>query len=733
MFNKFFFRDRINCKKNKKEVLYMRKEIIKQLLDSMLIEVKPRGIAANSMLSEEQEEMLYDIVDQFLGKKLTVEDAVKEVVLILQAIGYGSNITKIERKDEKDDLMKDKKGNVIYANINQDTMPFLIKQVLFYLCCSYIAENESNSQKGFLQLLSQCGFTLSHNFFTKLGYSPAYCSDILNYKQPENPMPYKGQKKDELAVAIKNLVYQAGTGIDYYVDIFGGSGSASTAVCPKKGLSIAYNELSTSVFNLFEVLHDPDLCKRFIKDLKKLQDDLKYGRPFIKDISDESDELDTQNTTGIIHTLDDFYELDFESENEKYRNEKKGKKSPVETDIAEDYLEDYEIDIPGMLFIMDAYRKSVKKQPDAYSFSFEGKQYSKSELLKYEGLAGYFCLVNGKFGEPIVYPYLQKELNKKDYETLLKSVSVYHDLEDNPQNPSVENLFSAKNKHIQYRFFKYYTYFWRLRQNNVISHDKKVLHALAEFFIQYLTTKGKIGISPVMRMYKHPKIKNLDYQTHKFIGTDHTIVIGKFHECIKAFSLSNIFDLQIISRYKRIAEAEEKKVLFYSDSPYLETSTYKENNIDAFTAQNMKELIELLMSGGEKFIFSCRAAKSQEQKKRTDEERSDEDHSYDIDSTGVFATNKNTRESNQIIYEHVFDVFRKAAKDTNKKLYVLAIEKGGDLADLVKSNKISEIMITNYPIQSFINIMGYEAEEKTNYTVYSFEDFMKILDANMNK
>lgn len=696
----------------------MTKEIIKQLLDSMLIEVKPRGIAANSMLSEEQEEMLYDVTERFLVQKLTVEDAVKEVVHILQDIGYGSNITKIELKDENSDLMKDKKGNVIYASVNQDTMPFLIKQILFYLCCAYIAENESNTQKGFLQLLSQCGLTLSLNFFTKLGYSPAYCSDMLSYKQPENPMPYKGQKKGELAVAIKNLVYQAGTGIDYYVDIFGGSGSASTAVCPKKGLSIAYNELSTSVFNLFEVLHDSDLCKRFIEDLKKLQDDLKTGKPFIKDISND---LETHDTTGIIHTLEDFYELDFEARIEDYRNnKKKGKKSPVEKEIAEDYLEDYELNIPGMLKIMRAYQKSVQVQPDTYNFSFEGKQYSKSELLKYEGLAGYFGLVDGKHPGHVVKPYLQKELTKKDYEALLQSVLVYQDLEENPNNPNVGKMLDAENKHIQYRFYRYYVYFWKLRENDLISHDKKVLHALAEFFIQYLNTTGKIGISPVMRMYKHPAIKNLDHQTHKFIEIDHTITIENFHECIKMFSLSNVFDLQIINRYKRIAEAEEKKVLFYSDSPYLETSTYKENNIDAFTAQNMKELIELLMSGDEKFIFSCRAAKSQEQ------------NSDDIDSVGVFETNEKTKKSNQIIYKHVFEVFRNTAKDTNKKLYVLAIEKGGDLAYLVKTNKVSEIMITNYSIQSFIDIMN-EKEEKTNYKVYTFEEFMKILNSNMNK
>lgn len=49
---------------------------------------------------------------------------------------------------------------------------------------------------------------------------------MKKYTQPELPANYKGNKCGELAVAIRNLVYQDGK-YDIFCDVFGGSGGAS--------------------------------------------------------------------------------------------------------------------------------------------------------------------------------------------------------------------------------------------------------------------------------------------------------------------------------------------------------------------------------------------------------------------------------------------------------------------------------------------------------------------------
>lgn len=687
-----------------KKQLRMARGEIELVLNTMLNPTKVRSINANqNLLSVQQQDELYDIVPKVLNGGLNISGAVTIVSDILTAVGYGANTKKVKVKTNKS-------VKPVFATVNQDTMPFLIKQVLFFLGCLYVSQS-TETQKDFLILLNNADINITHNFFTKLGYSVQYFADILEYEQPHTPIPYKGQKNGELAVAIKNLVYQAGTGIDYFVDIFGGSGSASTAVCPKKGVQVVYNELSTSVFNLFEVMWDKDLHKDLIRHLKMLQDDLKFGKPYIEDISQDIVIKDED----LPYKIEDFLVLDFDIQSELYRNSKKKGISPTEITIKDEFSEDIYTKNDDIVKIMNFYRQDVEKQNADYEFIWRSKTYSKNQLLKYQGLSGYFGIVNGKLLTPIVHAYLKHSLSAAAYISFFSTIPAYRKLEFNESNISGEDLISAQKKHIQFRFYRYYTFFWRLRKNNIIPQGDKVLYAVAEYFIQSLITSGNIGLSPVLRMYKYSIQDNriLDKSTHNFMHSDHSTLIKNFHNRIKKFKLLNTNALEVIAQYHALAKENNKKLLIYSDSPYLATSDYKENNVAPFKRADMRDLINELMKVEQKFVFSCRACTT-------------------VKSKDIV---KDIKKKNGIIYEYVFEVFKSYSKSYRRELFVLVIETfGKDLGKLVSENKAPEIMITNYQISDIFDFNNENGgERRIKYKVYKFNDFISIIDTHMNK
>lgn len=131
-----------------------------------------------------------------------------------------------------------------------------------------------------LKELRKLGVTISHNFFSRKRTTPKQYLDMKRYTQPELPANYKGNKCGELAVAIKNLVYQSGE-YDIFCDVFGGSGAASLAVNRRKEAEYVYNELDKMTQNLFAVIKDNNKYEDLIKALEALQLDLRGGKKWI--------------------------------------------------------------------------------------------------------------------------------------------------------------------------------------------------------------------------------------------------------------------------------------------------------------------------------------------------------------------------------------------------------------------------------------------------------------------
>lgn len=164
-----------------------------------------------------------------------------------------------------------------------------------------------------------------------------------------------------------------------------------------------------------------------------------------------------------------------------------------------------------------------------------------------------------------------------------------------------------------------------------------------------------------------------------------------------------------IHRHENLKEYKKahKEVLFYVDSPYVETTAY-ETNEKRWGVKEMRQLINALFASGQKFIFSMRACKESKGKK----------------------DNKQVEKTNEAILE-VFRYFFKYhnEKDDDKKLYVLAADFDMDeLVSRIKEHKQCEIMITNYYIQSFYDIgkkIDAEFINKKAYKVLEFSEFFK--------
>lgn len=142
--------------------------------------------------------------------------------------------------------------------------------------------------------------------------------------------------------------------------------------------------------------------------------------------------------------------------------------------------------------------------------------------------------------------------------------------------------------------------------------------------------------------------------------------------------------------------------MYYSDYPYQGTSGYVAGG---WTANNSIRLISDLESSGKKFIFSCRANISMQERKA--KKVSDKD---------LNEIKKNNRD----LKASVFDKFTKA----KSVVYIRSLT-GVPLADAIAQSKVTELMITNFEVESFGNSSKFE--------FYSYADFMKILERNLQK
>lgn len=540
--------------------------------------------------------------------------------------------------------------------VPRDKMPFLVKQVLWLIC--YKALEAGLKQKDVFEEFHQHNIYVSHNFFSSLEQTPDYFLRCEEYSQPENPCKYKGQKKEELGMAIKRLVYQAGKH-SYFVDIFGGSGSASAAVCRKRRVKYVYNEKNRTVCNYVGILKSDDY-KKVIEGLQSIQDDL---------------------LSSDITTYSFYKKFDMPKEIGKYINSKRAK-TQKDSEII-----DLEREIQGYAdvnFNIDQQRLAelMKQFPSAIMvFRNEIEELLKEKEI-FRGISSFDDLVDldtvGDFYryEDDFYYLLRLGYLQTWGLSFVKGMYGFDEI----------TYDEWRKMFRQYKALGYYAYFY-LRRGNT---RDAVAHAIGEIYLQYFSVQGSIVSSAIIYDQRSTIWNEPYYAIYNFLEEDFVSKVEKFHKALSGTIIENGDFRDIIKNY------EFKNTLFYSDSPYIATSDYNEGEYLKFHGDDMKDLIRMLMQGSgaskagntqkaskpNKFIFSMRAVKSAEEKGASDKIVS----------------------GNRQIYESVYKEFAPYAKS----LYVLAIfeekekeKEDEELCTLIQDNKVIEIMITNYEIVSF--------------------------------
>lgn len=720
---------------------------VREYLNEFLPPIKKynRSIANDSKLSTSDIAILCDYVYKFDSKdekfdwKGTELDKVTDV---------------IKRFKEK----YDRKGIPV-------AMPFLIKQVLFYLALACYFNKNDNSplavQRNILEELNKRGVELSHNFFTRLNVT-SYINTI-EYNQPKLPFGYAGQKIDEMGVAIKHLVYQAGA-YNVFVDVFGGSGAASVAFPRRKNSIYVYNDLDEDLANYIDVISDYRLHKVLIDMIEQLQTSLRSGME-----------------------VRDFNIIDFKQEVTDYLNSIRKVRGNVNKERIEKNNEVKsvsDIDIYDIISWMLSIYKELTNEENKLLYKDSEEFLNKyfADYIKTQNI--YSLLLSYFLNFENIYSYVRENFVKTN-----NCISVKYYTDDKRDTREL-NLHEHYANASQLRFFEWYatfTNFIRFRKSNpkrnkvllqgvdsvydVSANEiEKAFYALAVIYINFITIRNKVRPSPVYLMYRdvnefYSNGKNIEENTtcDKFVNTDFSDIIGKLHLILnkkeknvdkksRALAKKTIVEsldcIDVINKYRSggyDTDVKHTNPLLYLDSPYIETEHYAVNKNDAgsaFTVESMKELIHTLGISNDKFIFSCRACKSTEKKE-------------DEKDTKKSGNKKRLKKSDDIIYDAVFGEFKKTFD--SKKLYVLTIDKKRKkYKDGVKpstdeiiefcnnidnfknkkdinstysfwenviNHKIAEVMITNYEITSFKD----KYYPNCAFVVYKFDDFIKIL------
>lgn len=660
----------------------MKKQDARNLLNSMLIPFSEHAenIKANGTLTSAEEDKLLQIVIDF--------EAQSEAYNLQGALAYIASVMKRYVKQAQSS-----RGKKIPPN--PDNLPFLIKQVLFFIMVSCIAYELPYTQKGILGVLeNQHGINISHNFFSRMKTTPTQYWSMINYHQPELPINYQGQKHEELAVAIKNLVYQAGK-YDVFCDVFGGSGAALLSVDRRKDSKYVYNELHRCIYNLFVVMADRKKHKELVKKLEQVQVYLRDGGDWPEDYIDIEQELKKYYDSTSSH--------------------------PTDREVALDGDQDTNYDTSDIWSYMQRLRGLVNSIPSSSPFEYEGHVYTKQELLNdiFPNNPGLSFISFCKNTKLIITFYYKHGFNIIPIYKCPSVVGEYYSVMDKMnKNLSVEDSLECFK---QYRFYEYYLYFVEGVRKVLgrINPDNYVTYAVAEIFNQFLTVQGIPSKSAIRGMLDESNTKRKtdtkNSNTDKFLESFFGNIIPNVHKYLRGTICHRMDCRDLINRYRSDSEQSGTRYsnpLFYVDSPYEGTKGYVDeaNGISEFTPADMRELITTLRDSGDKFIFSCRAVKSKKK--------------------GI--ADKKTRAANQAIFDNVFDVFNKEFVKKGRPLWVLAIENGvpatikkdDTLAYLMKQNEVVELMICNF------KIVDFGSYKNTKFKKYDYADFLDIWHTN---
>lgn len=644
-------------------------ESLQKYLDSMFFSTlkQKRSVYANKNLSADQKDQLYDVVKAVKGGVLDLsklDEGLAVVAKVLMDINFHKMQTNMTKRVEA---------------IERDKMPFLVKQVLWLIC--YKELDKGLEQYKVFAKMKKLNIHVSHNFFSSMGMTPLYYKKCQGYQQAENPCKYMEQKKGELAVAIKNLAYQAGK-YSCFVDIFGGSASASAAVCPKnKRTKYIYNEKNRVVYNYVDTISGKDY-KKVIKALEEIQQDIgtvkKRNALFGFDKNKEIDLYLKGKLTGKYagYTLERENEIrsvgDMDYKINQSQLAKMMQTFPQEIKIHQKRIEEA---------IADGKLRGIK------SFSQLERMETKKDFYAHEDELAW-----------IYYQYL--------------FCPMYMDVLSG-ETPNDNILYADWRLQVrQYKAFAYFCYFYSLRnKKGQISGNDRIKYAVGEIYLHYFATEGSIGSSAIIYNITKHHSETKSHEIYNFLRADFSDSITRFHEQIERFNCSNKDYMEIIKEYSN----PSYDVLFYSGSPYADTKDYidEANDIKSFTSNDdMPRLIQSLFLSKKKFIFSMRAVKS-------------------TASTKSSVALSKIEGGNKDIYQYVYKNFE---NQHNKNLYVLAIYRDGEnLSDLIRKSKVIEIMVTNF------KIVGFEYNKENNnetvtiykYDAYCFNDFMKIIKGNM--
>ena len=666
-----------------------------------------QNINKNNDLTEQEIDILYSIVDGFDSQKEKYDW--KSAVQTISGVA-SRFVTKSNSKN------------------NQIAMPLLIQQMIFFMAVRgedyglykqtelmyEFTGNDKYNPKG--KYICNNDTTLCiGKIFSKLPYDYKYYRSCRDYKfeysslsgvvysQPAVLFSYNGQKDKELGVVIRNLAYQAGK-YKHFVDVFGGTGSATLAV-PKRGhavnkrgyVSYTYNDLDEGLVNLYNVIKSDDY--------KLLVDEMNQFKLAVAGITDFDESID------------------YDAEMEKFFNratrvnEEKRLEQQVtsgEADIFDKVNAETTYEIKPVANYMREIQAKIPNMSGKIRIS--KVTYSKADIeKKFEGLVADSEYLMRYASDRVFFDEL-------GFKLLHKSLQVVRKTGTNKRDKLVETSKESRMRDIQARFYQYYAYLSNVLESGV---GTPVRQALAFIFINSLSTRGSINIKGITGIVPNSEIKTVVYKWRHFLEPtkkqqakmpEQVEIIEELHEQFQRVDIINKdfkdvikSTIETVKKEKELAKKNYSKAdsgaLLVVDSPYIATKGYKAG---AFNREDMYDLVNLLGVASDtdcKFIFCCRACATK---------------SSDNSKTDLKAIDK-------AIVETVYTYFNDIFLANDKPLWVTIISRNNKydfFRDAVANHEETEIMITNYKVE---NIEVSSLYPNAKYEVYTFKDFINKL------
>lgn len=595
------------------------------------------------------------------------------------------------------------------------------------------------------EILKRLG--LGHNAFTKWGMRPKQYYYATHYEQPNSPIHYMGAKTGNYGYAVRNLVYQAGQH-KAFADIFGGGGNATLAVSPINTMKCYYNEVDPIVFNAVEVLKDDGLCQEFLGLYREFCDELrgkgrsKFLAGYLPPNAErqaiiDAYDLKTKKTKGQVGKIKDVNAVS------------------VRVTYAEmrDFLGEYD---RGINLCMACGQTEIRAGGETYSLAeLKNKDYHDNVWLKYSDPAvravaealsvtprgHHVALTDDSIGDGFEDD-IPSDVTRDD-DALFKTYMAGTALTTEEQGMLKELEVSVIGQRFDFVHYMMLCY-WYLFEGMVNGYrangcpfataEDKVFYAFAFIFLRYFAfRKNQIGDNDIRNADSPTTLSNgsavykNNEKIEKFLDCSLLPEIEAFHKRFRKVELSNE-DFRVFIDSFTGGDYEKGDIVFYSDSPYLETTNYgeKKNQEDDFAEKDMEDLILRLINSGQKFIFSCRACKSLDNTNKLKKILRNTERS-EIENLNVKGLPE-LKASNKVLRDAVFQKFESEAQKAGASLNVLAIEEGdNNLAGHIRESNVAEVMICNFDIHDFSNT-GKKA--KTEFTAYTYQDFLRIFKSN---